>query len=51
LKVKNKVIVENIKYVLKNDKDPEYVNILYNKLIEHPLEEQWFKENPNEIEV
>ena len=30
LKIKNKVILENMNYVLRNDKDPELINILYN---------------------
>ena len=35
-----------MKYIDRNDKDPESINILYNTLKEHPLSEQWFEENP-----
>ena len=50
IKIKNKVIVENMKYVLRNDKDPELINIMYNQLKEHPLEEQWFKEHEDPLD-
>ena len=37
LKIKNKVILENMKYIIKNDKDPDTVGILKKQLSEHPL--------------
>ena len=42
LKIKNKVILENMKYIIKNDKDPDTVGILKKQLSEHPLQEEWF---------
>ena len=36
---------------MKNDKDADMEGILYNQLNEHPLDENWFKENKAEEDL